>query len=205
MRVFILLVLLTSAVGEFAPQAPHARRLTIPEAIEQAKPLVPRWGSRLRELAPRPFEQAVAESDFIVAATLQSLGSYLSADKTDIYTDYRIIASDSIARRAARGGNTSPTALILRQWGGHVVVNDVPVDFIDDNMPMLPTDVPLLLLLTFNPTVGKFEVFDAIAGAFEIQRDGRLRHLSMPTVQYYERFNGMAFGQAVREIHSLGR
>jgi len=199
---FILLVLLTPAVAERALQDQHAHRLTIPEAIEQAKPDVPRWGARVRELAPRPFEHAVAESDLIVAATLKSLGSYMSDDKRDIYTDYRIIPSDSIARRETRGGNAT---LILRQWGGHVVVDNVPVDFVDDNMPMLPVNVPLLLLLTFNTTVGKFEVFDMTAGAFEIQRDGRLRHLSTPTVEYYERFNGMALSQVVREIHQRGR
>ena len=199
---FILLVLLTPAVAERALQDQHAHRLTIPEVIEQAKPDVPRWGARVRELAPRPFEHAVAESDLIVAATLKSLGSYMSDDKRDIYTDYRIIPSDSIARRETRGGNAT---LILRQWGGHVVVDNVPVDFVDDNMPMLPVNVPLLLLLTFNTTVGKFEVFDMTAGAFEIQRDGRLRHLSTPTVEYYERFNGMALSQVVREIHQRGR
>jgi hypothetical protein len=63
-----------------------------------------------------------------------------------------------------------------------------------------------LLLLTFNPDVQKYEVFDSIAGAFEFDNDQKLKHLGPSRLPpSYERVVGVDLATAINEIRRLGR
>src|SRR3990170_5523500 len=114
--------LLLAASAVFPVEA--AQRPTIPQTIERSKPGVPTWGSRIRELAPRPFEEAVATSDLIVVGSLRKLRTYLSADETELYTDFEVVPTSTIAGRTLPlSGKPGAQTIVLRQWGGRMVID----------------------------------------------------------------------------------
>ena len=60
----------------------HAQRMTIPEAVRQMKPRLgsdPYVTSRISELSPLPYDDAVRQADVIVHAKLTELGFARSA------------------------------------------------------------------------------------------------------------------------------
>jgi hypothetical protein len=182
------------------------QRPTIPQLIEKSRPGIPHWAGRIRELAPRPFEEAVGFSDLIVVASLTKLRTYLSPDETELYTDFQVVPTSTVAARAVPP-STKPgaQALILRQWGGRTTINGAPVEITDADFPLLPTDQSLLLFLTFNNRVQKYEVFDAIGGAFELEGGRKLKHLATTPLATYQRFQGLDIAAAVAEIRRLRR
>ena len=182
------------------------QRPTIPQLIEKSRPAAPRFTGRIREVAPRPFEDAVATSDLITVASLRRLDAYLSPDQTELYTDFEIIPVNTIAARALPGpAKPGAQRMILRQWGGTATLNGVTVEIKDEEFPQLPTGVPLLLMLTYNNEAQKYEVFDAIAGAFELRGGRKLKHLATTPLAAYQRFDGVDIEVAVGEIRRLGR
>jgi hypothetical protein len=130
----------------------------------------------------------------------------LSQDERELYTDFEVVPTRTIAGRtlplSARPGAQT---IVLRQWGGTTIIDGVTVAMKDEDFPLLPTNIPLLLLLTFNTEVQKYEVFDAIAGAFELEGGKRLKHLATTPLTAYERLEGMEIDAAVSEIRRLGR
>ncbi len=200
--------LLVSATLTLLLGGPAAtQQLTIPQIIEMRKPEIPRWGGRIGELAPRSFEDAARESDLIVIATVRKLKTYLSTDQTELYTDYEVQRLNTVAQRGPQD-NLKPgpaAALVLRQWGGNMTIDGVDVNFYDEDYSTLPEDTPLLLFLNLNREVGKYQIFDGITGAFELEGNKKLRHLLKARVRQYERFNGMDVDTAILEIHRVGR
>jgi hypothetical protein len=189
-------------------------RLTIPQSVERMRDQLCRPGkcepyatSRVRELAPYPFDRAVRESDLIVFGSLKKLTTYLSTSEMELYTDYELFPTNVISDRQGRGARTAtaPQRLIVRQWGGETVINGVPVILKDENIPFLPVNAPLLLLLSYNASTGKYDVYDGGSGAFQVDSTSTLRHIMVPEHPTYERFKGMKAADAIREIHTLGR
>jgi hypothetical protein len=189
-----------------------AQRLTIPEAVERIKPQLcretpcaPYVTSRVRELAPWPFDRAVHDSDLIVHGSVKKIGTYLSSNKTELYTDYELTVITAIAQRQSEARKArGPAPVLVRQWGGETTISGITVRVTDENIPLLPTDTPLLLLLSYDRSLGKYKIFDEVAGAFIVDR-GALRHMAIPAVASYGRFNGMALNNAIHEVHQLGR
>ena len=176
----------------------HAQQMTIPEAVRQMKPRLgsdPYVTSRIRQLSPLPYDEAVRQADVIVHAKLTELGTYLSPDQTELFTDYQVILLQVIADRGFLTGRTPGTqsSLVIRVWGGETMIDGVKVKIYDENFPYLPTNRPLLLFLMHDTQSGKFKIFDGIVGAFEIDPDNRLKHLLTPsTTPSYQRVNGAA-------------
>ena len=192
----------TVAVLSLCTMAVAAQELTIPEAVRRMGS-APYVTGRIRELAPMAFDQVAREADLIVHATLRKQSTYLSEDQKTLYTDFEIVPTAVITSRY-------PTTLsrpgvvqgpVLRQWGGETTINGVSVRIYDENFPLLQSDRQFLLLLTFNKSLGKYEIVDGIAGAFEIDTRNKLKHLVQPRVAHYERFNGADLAEVVREIH----
>jgi hypothetical protein len=134
------------------------------------------------------------------------VGVYLSGDKTELYTDYEFNVTSTVAQRQSRMNRSpGPAPIIIRQWGGETNIGGIVVKIIDQNVPLLPDDKPLLLLLTLDASSGKFVVFDGGAGAFLIGSDAKVQHLLVPEVGAYQRFNGMLLSEVVAEVHRNGR
>jgi hypothetical protein len=192
--------------GSVVPSVEAAQRPTIPQIIQSSKPGVPTWGNRIRELAPRPFEEAVATSDLIVVGSLRKLRTYLSADETELYTDFEVVPTSTIAGRTLPlSRKPGAQTIVLRQWGGRLVIDGVTVEIGDADFPFLPTNTPLLLFLSFDSEAQKYEIFDAIGGAFELQGGRRLKHLATTPLTTYRRFEGQDLDVAISEIRRLGR
>jgi hypothetical protein len=202
MRIKTVLPAVVMAVCILHPGAAAAQRLTIPQSIEKSRPNAPHWSGRIRELAPRSFADVVQNSDLILVATLRKVGTYLSSDQTELYTDFEILPVTTIAARAVPGtNNPGPQTMILRQWGGSTVISGVNVEMKDENFPLLQANTSLLLLLTLNKESGTYEVFDGIFGGFQLEGGRKLRHLGTPA--QYERLSGVDIQEAIREIHRL--
>src|SRR5579859_729845 len=101
----VLSILLLTAVVFVA--VPSTQRLTLPEAVRRMAP-GPYVTSRVREVSPLPFADAVRQSDMIVHGTLKKLRVYLSADQTELYTDYELRPIQVIADRGASGLSRVP-------------------------------------------------------------------------------------------------
>jgi hypothetical protein len=191
--------------GNLGLSGAAAQRPTIPETIEKTKPGTPTWAGRIRELAPRPFEDAVATSDLIVVGSLRRLRTYLSPDARDLYTDFEVVPTSAVAGRTLPlSNNPGAQTIVLRQYGGTTIINGVRVEIKDEDFPFLPTDTPLLLFLSFNGEVQKYELFDGLA-AFELEGSKRLKHLATTPLVTYKRLEGWDLDAAVREIRRLGR
>jgi len=96
--------------------------------------------------------------------------------------------------------------IVLHHWGGETTINGFPVKIYDENLPLLPTDSPLLLFLTYDRKSDKYEIFDGIGGAFQLEDGKRLKHLLTPSVApSYEHLKGADLAAVIREIHQLGR
>ena len=147
----------------------------------------------------------MATSDLIVVCSLRKLRTYLSPDERDLYTDFEVVPTSVIAGRTLPLSNKPGVqAMVLRQYGGTTVISGVKVEIKDEDFPFLPTGSPLLLFLSFNREVQKYQVFDG-SGAFELAGGKTLKHLATTPLMTYKRLDGWDLDAAIREIRRLGR
>jgi hypothetical protein len=152
----------------------------------------------------------VKRSDMIVRCTLTSPHAYLSADQTELYTDYQLLPIQVIADRGVSRGARVPgpqPPMIVRQWGGETTIEGVKVKIYDENLAPLPTGTQLLLFLVYDRTAAKHDLFDGVSGAFELSGgDARLRHLLTPSSgPTYRHLQGAPLADVIQEIHSMNR
>ena len=182
-------------------------QLTIPEIVQKVKP-GPYVASRVREIEPVAFDYMVRNADVIVEGTLTKGRSYLSSDQRELFTDYELAPGRPIADRGLLTMRVPGprTPVIVRQWGGETIIDGVRVKLYDENFPPIPTQVRLLLFLKYDKESGKYEIFDGLAGAFEIGAEDRVRHLLGDLAgMSYHRVSGAPLGDVIAEIHRLGR
>jgi hypothetical protein len=152
----------------------------------------------------------VQRSDMIVRGTLSNPHAYLSADQTELYTDYQLLPAQVIADRGMPRDKRLPGApppVIVRQWGGETTIDGVKVKIYDENLKPLPTDTQLLLFLVYDQSAAKYDLCDGVAGAFELRGgDARLRHLLVPSSgPTYRHRHGTPLSDVIREINSMNR
>lgn len=182
-----------------------AQELTIPERAARMAP-AGYVVTKMVDFAPIAFADAVRDADLIVRASLRKLNVYLSSDQFELFTDYEVRPIEVVSsRRTTTAKSAGLQQIILRQWGGETTVNDLPVKISVEGFPPLPVDTPLLLLLSFNTEIQKYEVVDRFAGAFAIDSKGKLRHLLKQTGPSYERLNGADTAKVIAEIRELRR
>jgi len=181
--------------------------MTIPEAVrlQRKNDDGPYIKSRIREVAPISFEDAVAQADLIVHGSLRKIASYLSSDLRTLYTDYEGLPIEIISSRSVQAASKPGVArpFVLRQWGGETTIEGVPVRIFDENFPPLPVGQPMLLLLSRERSTGKYEIAGAIAGAFALDAEGKLRHLAKPAVAYYGAYDGMELARAIAQVRDI--
>lgn len=164
-----IVILLALAVGSISDRA-SAQSLTIPEMIERTKPY-PLEVSKSVDWALPKFNVAVRDADLIVQGTLTSLKVYLSEDQKTLYTDYLLTAQRHIASRIDLKSSTS--GYVIRAWGGETVINGTNVKFDTRGELPMPTDTPVLVFLTFNKEIQKYEIYPGYI--FELIAGGQLK------------------------------
>ena len=159
--------------------------------------------SRTRELAPPTFEDIVAKADLIVQGRVAPAKTYLSDDKMHLYTDYVVTAARVLLQRTGLSVQRPgmQTDVVIKQFGGTMVLEGVQISEQDDNMPPLPVGADLLLILQYNKAESKYELPGEVAGAFSVAA-GRIAPLIRAS-RTYERFHGMGTAQFDSEVRRL--
>lgn len=161
--------------------------------------------NRAPDVAPIPFDAFVESADLIVCGSLVRIGTYLSNDERELYTDYEVLADDVISsRREQLAALQGHRPLVVRQWGGELNLHGVDVKITDENFPPMPTGVRLLLLMSYEPETGKYTITGKFGGVFAIRRGGELVHLVRPRVAFYELLNGAQVSRVLAEMRRRG-
>jgi len=180
---------------------------TIPQAIERVRPGPLEIGN-LVDWALPSFDEAIREADLIVQGSLTKLRTYLSDDQETLYTDYQlnpvnvIAAKDAKSQMALAPGPVPP--IVLRVWGGETTINGVSVRIYNVELRPLPTDRPLLLLLTFDSQIGKYTPYASGAYVFELEDGRKLKPMIRPDLGE-RRLVGTDLADVIKEIHQRGR
>jgi hypothetical protein len=108
------------------------RGLTIPEAVERTRPQPLELGTSPDGTVPS-FEVGARSADVIAEGSLTYLNTYLSEDRTTLYTDYTFVPTrvwkGKAATNAARPGEVP--SIVIRTWGGRTTIDGVPVHIYD--------------------------------------------------------------------------
>jgi hypothetical protein len=135
---------------------------------------------------------------------VEDVNSYLSADETTVYTDYRITPIQIIRQRQAvlTGLPGAPTSIVLSRWGGRIIVDGVPVTFTEVDAPAFGLGEQLVFLLKYDNKVDRFKMVDEMAGALRVVSG--LIESPVPH-ESYDRIKGMTIAQLQQEVQRLGR
>jgi hypothetical protein len=196
-RTIATVVFLSFGVGVAAAQ------LTLPDLAKLRGPK-PVSRSRTRELVPPPFEEIVAKADLIVHGRAVATKTYLSDDQMHLYTDYLITPVRVLLQRTVMSTpvpGATPPPIIVRQFGGEMMIDGVTVSDQDDEQPPLQSGAEVLLILVYNKADGKYRLPEDIAGAFSVN-GSQIAPLMRPPVKY-ERFSGMSLLQLTSEVSRL--
>jgi hypothetical protein len=196
LRILTTIGLLSLSVSAAADQLtlPQLAKLRGPEAVSR---------SRTRELVPPSFENIVAKADLILHGRVVPTKTYLSDDQMHLYTDYSVTPIKVILQRtglsvAVPGASTE---IILKQFGGTIMINGVQVSDGDDDMPLLQNGAEVLLVLVYNKGEGKYQLPEEVAGAFSV--NGSQIAPLLRSAFKYERFQGMGIAQFESEVRRL--
>jgi hypothetical protein len=178
-----------------------AQSLTIPQMIERAKPN-PLEISKSVEWALPEFDVAVRDADLIVQGTLTKLRTYLSEDQKTLFTDYQLAPEKHIASRVPLElGKPGPApAYVIRDWGGDTVIDGIKVSVNTHGELPMPTGRPVLVFLTFNKEIHKYEIFSGYV--FELVAGRQLKpRIAEPGV-VDPRLVGRDIADVVNDIHA---
>jgi hypothetical protein len=119
-----------------------------------------------------PVSEVVRHADLIVRGIIGEPRSYLSADLTEVLTDYPlqnpVILFQSESRQLARPGIPPPLAVTIS--GGQVMVGEVKYTHYEEALPALPVGGEGLFLL--KKIDGHYMVAGLFLGAFTITPSG---------------------------------
>lgn len=146
-------------------------RLTLPELAKRSAPQ-PVFQSRTREIVLQRLESVLPKADMVVHGRVERITSYLSDDKKDIYTDYLIVPLRVMRQRINAGaqhpGVQSPPPILVKRWGGELIIDGVRVTQEDHDVRAFQRGEQLLLLLAYNAKDGKYVLPSAASGAFTV-------------------------------------
>jgi hypothetical protein len=134
------------------------------------KPLELR-GVSMRSGPPKSIEALTVEADVVLLARLSRGKSYLSPNEYHLYTDFiihepRVISGSLVVPSAAP---TAGTPQVITLLGGEMVIEGVPVRYLNDNYSAI-VDGEYLLFLERDQDAGRFQIYER--GIFRI--DGQL-------------------------------
>jgi hypothetical protein len=145
---------------------------TIPERVAAAERKPVEFVQTV-DTEPLPIATLAVEAELIVVGRLARLGSYLSEDQSDIYTDYQLTPKQVIVDRAGRLTPSTPGAtpqLIVQVVGGELIVNGTTVKVTDSSLISWNEDSDLLLFLGVTAdSPPKFDFYAGTAGLFQVE------------------------------------
>jgi hypothetical protein len=120
---------------------------------------------------PKSIEALTVEADVVLLARLSRRNSYLSPNEYHLYTDFvinepRVISGNLVLPSAAP---RAATPLVITLLGGEIVIEGVPVRYLNDNFSAM-VDGEYLLFLKRDQDVGRFQIYER--GIFRL--DGQL-------------------------------
>jgi hypothetical protein len=176
----------TSVVG--------AQRQTIPEAIAMGSVGSVATGPS----GPvRTLRDVARASDVIVTAFVADGNGRLSADKSDVYTDYSLRDVTVLYEKGAvRSLPEHPPTMTVTMLGGTVVINGVSFTYTQKALPPLQPGMRVMLLLqrvdhTFAITGEFYGVFDISGGTLEPK---------LPRTDFVPEYRGRPADEAISAI-----
>jgi hypothetical protein len=173
MRIEFVVSLIAISVG-FSALSRSICAQTIPELIEEANRSLGR--SVEIETGPPPsLESVLLESDIIVRGTIGAPTSYLSADQTEIYSDYPILNPEILWPPAPTatplpGAPPPKPAITITHIGGRIVVNGHSFTMEHTQLPPLKTGTEGVFLLKQDGA--KYRIAGTFYGAFKAVAGG---------------------------------
>src|SRR5574340_373133 len=171
--------------------------VTVYDAVKDSR-LHPLQRSRIVEVVPVPFPKLVASSDLIVEGIAQRLGTSVSKDGCYLYTD-SVVTSRSVIAGNVRVPKEPGPSVIVRQWGGELMINGAKVTFRDGHLPLLESDQHVLLFLTGPNQDGVYQIVGDFAGAFGVA-NGVARAMTPDAEVVHGDFRQMSVADFIAEI-----
>lgn len=157
-----------------------------------------------RDVAPTPIAALASSSDLVVVGRLLRRQSYLSPNKTQIFTDYEFVPGEVLlARQKDQRTAPGPAApLILTVFGGQITLNGVQVTMVDEKMKPVRSGAEFLVFAKRAATTGnRFEPTNGSAGIYEVGDNRRLEPL-FRRIDADPEVHGVPFAEIVRRIQS---
>jgi hypothetical protein len=127
----------------------------------------------------------------------------LSDDKQRVYTEYEVVPSQVILERQPRSSQEPRLLPILvRVWGGEIVLNGVRVVMSNSSMMPLPLNQPLLLFLVFDRSAGQYEIYHQRSWVLTIAANGTLHPLMKHSRAFEDGVLAMSYGRIVEAINA---
>jgi hypothetical protein len=144
-----------------------AQSLTLRELARLNTPQ-PVHAERTRDAVIVPLADVVKSADLIVYGTVTASATYLSAGEHELYTDYTLSPIRVLADARPRTIQT----LIVKRWGGHIVLDGVDVYVEDRNLRPF-VDGETLILFLQQGEESKYRIVGEVSGAVSVS-DGRV-------------------------------
>lgn len=175
-------------------------RLTIPEDVKLHAPQ-PLVRIRTRELPSVSIKDVAPRVDLVVDGTVAPMGTYMSPDQKDLYTDYlvtpiRVIFQGQVVTSPSPG---VARPIVVTRWGGRTLVDGVVVDMEDSDVRPLQSGEEVVLLLTRDQSTSKYHLVSDIIGGFSV-RQGQLEPLARH--RSAEQFRGASIAQLESELRT---
>ena len=201
MRLTAALVIVGCAYAT-APQDPRA---TLPELVRRFAPQ-PVYQSRALELVLQPIDQVLPSAQLIVHGKVETASTYLSDDQRDLFTDY-VIRPLRVIRPVAPSTSLKPGApdglreLVVKQWGGTMVIDGVQVTQVDSHLKMFEPGEEVVLLLAYRNADKKYVLPDPASGAFRVTPAKGMQPILKDAAQHGE--FAQVRGQSVAQFEAL--
>ena len=190
------------------PVLGRAQTFTIPELATTSRDKVVHMLVRGEE-TPLPLAELSATADLVVDARLVSPRSYLSEDKTKIYTDYEIVPSRVLRSQigdiltSQKPRLRAPVRLTV--LGGEITLEGRTIRATDGTRKFIKSGGRYLVFASRSKQDDHtFVAIGGAAGLFEVQDDGHVGPL-LKTSKSNPDIEGVSFDDIVRKVESVPR
>jgi hypothetical protein len=165
----------------------------------------PVYQSRTSELVMASVDTAISGAVRIVHGIVERSTTYLSTDKTSLYTDYVIrplrVMKPVQSTPAHSGPGLIPSITVTR-WGGEMVLEGVQVIQQDHDTRRFQVGEELILLLS--PRAADTFALSGATSAFAVNQ-GRVQPLTLADHEVYTRVRGITVSQFDEEVRRHSR
>jgi hypothetical protein len=192
LMIMVLSVIAGGAVAQEPTLPERARR----HRTTQAGPLYISRFSEPNVLSPPELAQ---RADLIVEGSVRVRRTYLAEREHWLHTEYEVMPAQVIAQSRPRVPQLKPgpSPILIEQSGGRAVFDGVEVVVLDKELPLLPTNEPLVLFLTYDQTEDRYRILGGV-GAFAV-KGARIEPL-LRYDQVATQFAAVSHDQFIRDI-----